>query len=410
MKLPAYFSPSRDVVILAASACTVMSGAAIAPSIPAIQESFSAHSDWTGWGRIALVLPAIVVMFFGPLIGRITSGFDQKKVLVGALLLTALTGAAGGVAPNYTWMLITRAGLGFTTAAVLCAATTAIATHYDGPSRGKMIGAQMATNTFGGVVFVLLGGLLAELSWRGAFSLYLLAIPIALAAFGLCWSSRSDGLAGDKVKYNLSTDYEPITFIAIAMTAFYLIPTQIPFLNTAINSASGAGLAIATGTLMSGVASLSARKIGSIVSDKTVLWLGMAFIILGLVEIALSSTLFAAVIAAGLVGIGFGLIIATCATLIMKDANPANRNSKSGWIASALYAGQVFAVLIAVSLEFTKSPASPFWAMAIILMVGFFIKVLVKNKVWVQKHLAQLIQAIKKTLVFMKNLKAAALS
>lgn len=376
--------PSRNAVILAASASTVMSGAAIAPSIPAIQETLSSTTDWVDLARISLIFPAIIVMLFGPIIGRVTSKFDQKKVLVLSLLFTALFGAAGGLATGYTWLLLTRAGLGFATGAVLCTATSAIASHYSGVSQGKMVGAQMATNTFGGVVFVLVGGLLSELAWQGTFSLYLLALPIAYFAFALSWNNTAQDAIVNEGASILLSDREPIAFIMIAMTAFYLIPTQIPFLKSAISSPSAAGLAIAVATLISGIASLLARKVTAVLTEKLTLWVGLGFIVLGLVEIAISVNLFAVMIACGLVGVGFGLIVATAVTLVLNDTVPHDRSRKSGWIASALYSGQVFAMFLASSLDAIGNPSTPFGGMAAIMLIGMAAKLIIDN-LWHQK-------------------------
>ena len=142
-------APSHRVVIWAASACAVMSGAAIAPTIPAIETAFSGAAGGSAWGRVALVVPAVLIMLAGPWIGKQTGRTDQRLGFIIALCAMAVFGVLGGLANGFGWLIATRIGLGVATAATLCFATAAITTLFQGPARGLVISRQAAVNTFG---------------------------------------------------------------------------------------------------------------------------------------------------------------------------------------------------------------------------------------------------------------------
>jgi MFS family permease len=54
---------------------------------------------------------------------------------------------------------------------MMTTATTLIADYYEGERRSAVMGQQAAFMGFGGVVFLVLGGVLADLSWRAPFGI-----------------------------------------------------------------------------------------------------------------------------------------------------------------------------------------------------------------------------------------------
>ncbi|MGG2362772.1 MFS transporter, partial [Salmonella enterica] len=79
-------------------------------------------------------------------------------------------GGAGALLDDLTLLLISRVVLGIAVAAVMTASSTFIGDLYTGDMRFKVMGWQASFMSFGGVVFLSAGGVLAKLDWRMPFA------------------------------------------------------------------------------------------------------------------------------------------------------------------------------------------------------------------------------------------------
>lgn len=358
-----YVSPAQ--VIWAASACSVMGGAAIAPALPEIESALlGTQGGSTGgagvWGRVALILPAVVVMLLGPWVGGWCARLHPGRGFVLSLVAVALSGGAGALATGIGGLLFTRLALGLATAVSLCFATAAIAQQFSGAARARVIGRQSAINTFGGAVFALGGGGLAVWGWQMPFVVYLLALPVALAAAGHDWGSKPAGQSGSKTP--LPVDWPPLLTLGGMMMGFYLIPVHAPFVPVLVAAPAQAGLVIAGGTLVSGLASLAvAQRRPS--EHRGLGLLAGGLMALGLAEMALAQSLAALMLAAALMGAGFGIILPLSVRQMMERVESAAAHALSAQIAAALFAGQVAATGLAVATA-VLHPAAPFALMS----------------------------------------------
>ncbi|HHP7243969.1 MAG TPA: MFS transporter [Elainellaceae cyanobacterium] len=171
------------------------------------------------------------------------------------LIVYGLAGSSGLWLDSLMPLLIGRVLLGFSVAGIMTTVTTLIADYYTGAMRGQVLGFQSSFMALGGVVFLSVGGFLAEINWRMPFASYLIAILLAVCvALLLPEPDRSTAA----VQSLISTPDEPVdlplqwvflTFGIALLTqiVFHLIPVQLPFyLNEIANvGASQSGLAIA---------------------------------------------------------------------------------------------------------------------------------------------------------------------
>ena len=63
--------------------------------------------------------------------------------------------------------------LGLAVAGVMVSATTLIADYFKGDARANFMGLQAAFMGFGGVIFLSVGGFIADVNWRLPFLIYL---------------------------------------------------------------------------------------------------------------------------------------------------------------------------------------------------------------------------------------------
>ncbi|MBE9080481.1 MFS transporter [Romeria aff. gracilis LEGE 07310] len=172
-------------ILLLASTLTVMSGATISPSLPAMQAHFSEVANSDFWVRLVLTVPALFIVIGSPLAGQIVDKVGRKPLLLGSAILYGFAGSSGFVLNSVFTILAGRAFLGLAVAGVMVSATTLIADYYQGDARANFMGLQAAFMGFGGVLFLSVGGFIADLSWRYPFLIYLfswLLIPGILLA------------------------------------------------------------------------------------------------------------------------------------------------------------------------------------------------------------------------------------
>ena len=144
--------------LLLTSTLTVMSGATIAPSLPAMQEYFADVPNSALLVRLVLTIPALFIAIGGLFAGQLVDRLGRKPLLVGSTLVYGLAGASGLVLNSLGTILVGRALLGLSVAGIMTGVTTLIADYYTGQSRANFMGLQAAFMGLGGVVFLSVGG------------------------------------------------------------------------------------------------------------------------------------------------------------------------------------------------------------------------------------------------------------
>jgi MFS family permease len=167
------------ITLLLVSTMTVMAGATISPALPQIEAFFGEVPNAAFWVKLMLTMPALFTAISAPLVGIVIDRFGRKPLLVAATVLYGTAGGSGLVLNSLSELLMGRALLGVAVAAIMTTATALIADCYLGPRREQVMGLQAAFVGYGGVLFLIVGGLLADIGWRFPFAIYLIA-------FGIC--------------------------------------------------------------------------------------------------------------------------------------------------------------------------------------------------------------------------------
>ncbi len=171
------------ITLLFTSSLTIMAGATIAPSLPQIEQVFSNHPQSEILTKLILTIPALFITIGAPLVGLLIDRYGRVRMLLGSLLLYGFSGTSGFFMDDIYALLIGRAFLGIAVAGVLTTTITLIADYFTGEERNAFMGLQGACVALGGVIFITSGGLLAEVSWRAPFLIYLAAFFIFPAAY-----------------------------------------------------------------------------------------------------------------------------------------------------------------------------------------------------------------------------------
>lgn len=349
-----YNSPLTKIVLLLTSTLTVMAGATIAPSLPAMENYFSGVENVEFWVRLVLTIPALAIVIGSPIAGQMVDRIGRKPLLIGSAILYGLGGSSGLVLDSLFAILTGRALLGLGVAGVMVSATTLIADYYQGETRANFMGLQSAFMGFGGVIFLILGGYLADTNWRLPFLIYLFAwmlLPLVMLSVYEPQPSQNNAAASIAEASSsrlpgklLGLIYASILLIQVV---FYLIPVQLPFylLNLTGASAAQSGLAIAFCTLFSAFASMSYGKIKQRYS--LIVILALSFALMGMGNIIIGSASIYIVVLLGLViaGMGLGLLIPNLNVWLSAEVPNSLRGRALGGLTTFMFLGQFLSPL-----------------------------------------------------------------
>ncbi|GAX38313.1 MFS transporter [Nodularia sp. NIES-3585] len=350
------------ITLLITSTLTVMSGATIAPSLPAMQTYFSEMSNADYLVRLTLTIPALFVVIGAPLAGLIVDRFGRKPLLIISVLIYGLAGSSGFILDSLDQILIGRALLGLTVAGIMTSTTTLIADYYLGQARAKYMGLQAAFMNLGGVVFLSSGGFLADINWRIPFLIYLLALLILpLVVLVLYEPNRHLTRRPDIYDTELpQTDPVPIKLLIliygsalISQIVFYLIIVQMPFYLQSLGnaSASQSGLAIAFTTLFSGLTAIAYGKVKAQLNFTAILTLSFALFGIGYIAIGAISSYSQAFIGLAIAGIGLGLIMPNFTVWLSALVPDAMRGRALGGLTTFFFLGQFLSPIISQPLS-----------------------------------------------------------
>jgi MFS family permease len=327
-----------------------MSGATIAPSLPGMEKHFSelgvANAELLV--RLVLTFPALFIVIGSPITGIIIDKFGRKPLLAASALLYGLAGSSGVYLESIELILVGRALLGLAVAGIMTSATTLITDYFTGQSRASFIGLQAAFMGFGGVLFLSLGGRLADLNWHAPFSIYLFALLLFLPII-FCLYEPDRGQKSATKSLETETGSTPTillaTILATAIASqliFYLIPTQLPFyLNSLFQAtASQSGLAIAFGMLFSAFASIAYGWIRSRLHFVQIMILVCGLMGVGYCIIGNASSYPIVLIGLAILGLGLGLVMPNLTVWLSSVVPDRQRGRALGWLSSCLFLGQ----------------------------------------------------------------------
>ena len=352
---------TTKLTLLLASSLTVMSGATVSPSLPAMKQQFeSAIADpdlRTTLVKLVITLPALFVVIGSPIAGLIIDRFGRKSLLLITAILYGFAGSSGLYLESLPEILVGRAFLGLAVSGVMVSATTLIADYYIGPARAAFMGLQAGFMGLGGVVFLTLGGALAQQNWHYPFAIYLLAWPIAI----LVLMFISEPNRGDSAHPNMNVETDsvkqstPVGVMAIvyglttlSQIAFYLIPVQLPFFLDSLVKAlpSQSGMAIAFCTLFSAIASIAYGKLKQRMEFVTFLPIIFGFMGIGYLLIGQSSNWVQVLTGLAISGMGLGILMPNMSVWLSSAVPDAIRGRALGGLSTAMFLGQFLSPIV----------------------------------------------------------------
>ncbi len=138
--------------------------------------------------KLLVSIPSLMMVFFALISGKLTQYMSIKKVITIAMILIFIGGIPSAFIGDLRFMIAMRVIFGAGYGMVFPMASAVIADLFTGDQANKIMGFKSAVGAAAGVVFQMLGGMLAAYNWRYSFLGFLLVIPIAL----LIWFKLPD--------------------------------------------------------------------------------------------------------------------------------------------------------------------------------------------------------------------------
>lgn len=349
------YSPFSLWIILASATLTVMAGSILAPVLNLMREGLGADPVSAAF---IITTHGIFIALFSPLIGILIDRVGAKRPFVLGLLLYGLAGASGLFITSYWALIISRIFLGIAVAAIFTSITVLILNLYDGPERNKVMGWRGTSNSFGGIIWTLLGGILGRFSWHLPFAAYLVGIPIGLMALSVLPEVHQEKKRDPKGEGETSSVLQifkdvPILFVIYGLvflvnTLLYAIVVFLPQLLEKIDISNPfyIGLFISIVPFISGLTSLGYGKLRERLSYKMIIFIALALWALGFTMIFKGSYTWLIAPSIALFGFGLGLVMPATMVWAGESVPISFRGRISSYLATFGFVGQFFSPVI----------------------------------------------------------------
>ena len=174
------------------SSLAFIDGSVVNVGLVAIERDLGASGASIGWLINAYLLPLGALVLLGGVAG---DRWGRKRVFLSGMAVFTLASLACALAPGFVWLLAARAVQGVGAAFMMPASLALIGAAFSGEARGRAVGTWATAGAITGALGPLAGGWLIDtVGWRAIF---LINLPIAIAAAWLAWSCVDESRSGD---------------------------------------------------------------------------------------------------------------------------------------------------------------------------------------------------------------------
>jgi MFS family permease len=337
------------LALLLVSSLTIMSMITISASLPDMTNTFSEVPNGQNLVKLVLSFPGLFIALSAIVAGLIIDKFGRLKLLGTALIIYAIAGSSGYWLDNLYLILAGRALLGICVGITMTIVTTLVADYYQGQARQKFAGIQIAVMSLGGIVFITLGGVLADINWRVPFLLYLFSILILPFVYYLKEPPKVvDTIKAHKLIKSPKIIWFVFVNVMLMWILFFIIPIQIPFYLKSIGIEKNAliGIAIASSTFFSAIGAISFSKIKNKFGFKQIFTIGYLLMAIAFACIYYGNSYAMVMLAMLLAGLGMGIMIPNANVWVMQLAPQEIRGREIGRLTTFWFMGQFLSPII----------------------------------------------------------------
>lgn len=356
--------PSLGRFTLLAVAClTIMVGVVVAPGLTVISSALNV-SDHASW---LVTLPALGVILFAPIAGRLIDHLGAYSVLQLGLASYGLLGVTGAALEGPVLVFADRVLLGGATAVVMVSGTSLISHWYRGQERLKVLAQQGMAIELGGVLFLMIAGVLAEVAWHWPFAIYLLAwVMLLMLRAWVPSHTPSDKEAVSAADSAADAGVGRVCLAAVAamllfFTPIVLLPLELSSLGM---SETGIGFFLAAISLVAVGAAMILPRVTRQIGENLTLTLAFISFTASLILFAIADNIQLMSLGALFSGVGFGFSIPLVNHMTVERSPVARRGRNLAYLSMAIFSGQFLTSL----LEFM--PGQPALAFSVVAIAG----------------------------------------
>jgi len=156
--------------------------ASLVPVLPALFARFkdAPHMEWLV--PMILTVPSLCVALFSSGIGAAADRWGRRRILLLALVAFGVFGTAPMLFDDLHAIIASRFMVGIAEATILTVGNALMGDYFSGEDRKRWLGLQMSVGPIVSSGYILAGGMLGSISWRGPFALYLLGLLVLIPA------------------------------------------------------------------------------------------------------------------------------------------------------------------------------------------------------------------------------------
>ena len=348
-------------ILIAATWLAVMASAIIAPVLPKITATFRGTSHEELMVALIATLPALFISLLAVPFGLLADNVGRRRLLLCGLIIYGFFGISPLWLHSLGGIVASRAGVGFTEAMIMTAATAMIGDYFSDKRREHWFALQTGSANVIAILMIGIGGLLGETSWRAPFGIYGLSFLLIPLVLFFIWEPRRLPKLVDGVPQRLFEHGDAPTFrwgrtiwiciiTAFVSTAFYVVVIQLGFLLTERGITSpkliGRGTAIAVLAMPVGAVLFRFLRVRFVTKLAMSLVLSSA----GFFMVALSNGYASTIAGAALNDLGSGLALPTLMSWALATLPARVRGRGTGAWQSAFAFGQFASPLLILGL------------------------------------------------------------
>lgn len=303
---------AKGVTLVFAQVLPVMAIVALFPAIPKLFAHFGGLPHAGLLVPMIVTIPSLCAALFAPAAGWIADRFGRRPAFIGGIALYVVAGLTPLVVDDLILIVASRAMLGLADAFAITISSALIGDYF-GDQRYRWVAWTGAATSIAGTALIAAGGVLADVSWRGPFAIYVLAVPLLLMAIAFIdepVSGDSGRRVGRPSGFPWAAALSIGSITLIASIIYYVEPLNIATIlaNRGAGSSTNVGLVQAATSLAYIAGAFLYRRL-HVRTIGTLLGISGGLIGAGMIIIGLTTSYWGAVVGATVQQLGGGMVI-----------------------------------------------------------------------------------------------------
>ncbi|SBS29508.1 Tetracycline resistance protein, class B [Marinomonas spartinae] len=167
---------AKGITLLYAQILPVMAIVCLFPAIPKLFQHFGGIEHAAIFIPMIVTIPSLFLAIFAPVAGIVSDRYGRRVCFTAGMAVYSIAGLVPVLVDRLDMIVASRAVLGIAEAFIITVSSTLIADYFGERRHGWVSWVGISTS-IAGTLLIIAGGALADISWKGPFFIYLLAIP-----------------------------------------------------------------------------------------------------------------------------------------------------------------------------------------------------------------------------------------